>query len=246
MVKPLEHFAKKWAPVFRAKNAKSKELERVRESRCTQLALEFDEPLIFLGGSKIHWKHLRTLDPHPIIAVDGGANALLKHGLNPNYICGDFDSITPKNMKRLREQGVEIIPLPDQNATDFEKALAHFQAPVIYAYGMLDGRMDHALHALALLSQNPQIRLYLIGATDTAFIFPSGGEMSLPPGCRISFWSANEAKITRSHGLEWPLDGLKINAQNMSISNAMNQNTLCIEYTGAPLITLIPTDFFKT
>lgn len=205
----------------------------------------FDEPLIFVGGSDVNWKVLKSQTDFPIVAVDGGGNDLFKHGLNPNYLCGDFDSINSKAYKRIELEGAEIVALPDQNRTDFAKAIDAFDTPVIYAYGFLDGRFDHGLDALAQLGNFPGKRIYLIGMNDIAFSFPSGGEMQILRENRISFWSAGETQIHESHGLKWPLDGTTIDASRMSISNKMVDDLLRITYTGAPLIAICPVDAMR-
>ena len=61
---------------------------------------------------------LPNLSDYEIIcATDGAYNFLKEKGVVPNFISGDFDSITeiPKD--------IEVINTPDQNFTDFDKVL---------------------------------------------------------------------------------------------------------------------------
>ena len=64
------------------------------------------------------------------IAVDGGTNAwyALKTEncqlLPPHYVSGDFDSIEPSVLEHVRTlEAVKVIHTPDQDETDFTKAL---------------------------------------------------------------------------------------------------------------------------
>lgn len=41
----------------------------------------------------------------------------------PDLVTGDMDSILPTTLKKLKELGVNVIETPDQDATDYTKAL---------------------------------------------------------------------------------------------------------------------------
>jgi thiamine pyrophosphokinase len=57
------------------------------------------------------------------IGVDGGSNYLNDSHKNPDIISGDFDSILKEKLEYYRNKGTKIIETPDQNATDFTKAV---------------------------------------------------------------------------------------------------------------------------
>ncbi|XP_015792549.1 thiamin pyrophosphokinase 1 [Tetranychus urticae] len=59
------------------------------------------------------------------LSVDGGTNSLIDLGPTyvPDLITGDFDSIKESTTNYFKKLGVEIIETPDQNYTDFMKAL---------------------------------------------------------------------------------------------------------------------------
>ena len=42
---------------------------------------------------------------------------------NPTFICGDFDSVELNLLDYFKDKGTTIVPTPDQNLTDFTKAL---------------------------------------------------------------------------------------------------------------------------
>lgn len=43
--------------------------------------------------------------------------------LHPDLTSGDFDSIRPKTLQQCRDNGVTVVRTPDQDKTDFHKAL---------------------------------------------------------------------------------------------------------------------------
>ncbi|XP_071444078.1 thiamine pyrophosphokinase 1 [Hetaerina americana] len=68
------------------------------------------------------------------VLVDGGANQwydfLKDHGISPNdssfapdFITGDFDSISQNVLNHFKVQGASVIHTPNQDETDFTKAL---------------------------------------------------------------------------------------------------------------------------
>jgi thiamine pyrophosphokinase len=63
------------------------------------------------------------------IGVDGGSNRWLKfckdHKLDllPDLITGDMDSAEKETLDFYQKAGVTLIPTPDQDETDFTKAL---------------------------------------------------------------------------------------------------------------------------
>lgn len=84
-----------------------------------------------------------------IIALDGAANMLVRLGIIPNIILGDFDSFQEEEVFK----DIEKITLPDQDFTDFQKALhyAKQNATSIHVVCATGGRMDHEQAALKAL-----------------------------------------------------------------------------------------------
>jgi thiamine pyrophosphokinase len=67
------------------------------------------------------------------VAVDGGANRWF-HFLQgrdcavPELVTGDMDSIKQNVLSYFRSKGAKIIPTPNQDETDFTKALRQIQS----------------------------------------------------------------------------------------------------------------------
>jgi thiamine pyrophosphokinase len=126
------------------------------------------------------------------IVVDGASNVLYKcldmprDEFLPHVISGDFDSAEPNVLEYYRSKGVEIIPTPEQNETDFTKALRivcsklnsnKIKISCICAHVSFDGRFDHVLanvNTLFLAKKICDLPLYLISEDSVAFVVDKG------------------------------------------------------------------------
>jgi len=113
------------------------------------------------------------------VCIDGGTNFILRDSsiLRPDIISGDFDSVTPETLSYFKSKGSLIIPTPDQDETDFTKALKIVLSrvkeeqsilDVILAVNTLGGRPDHLLsnfHTLHGFVDETPVLLYDIGSS---------------------------------------------------------------------------------
>lgn len=71
----------------------------------------------------------------------------------PHLVTGDFDSLTRADLSRFEAQGVTVIPTPDQDYTDLDKALTHLRETAgglpIEIHGAVGGRLDHTYSVLS-------------------------------------------------------------------------------------------------
>ncbi len=169
--------------------------------------LRYDCPVVLVGAAPVEiGPALETLpDSWPLIAADGGADALLKVGRRPDLVIGDMDSAGPL------PDDLPQLPLAGQDDTDFEKCLARICAPLIVGLGFLEGRLDHtlaAMHALTALSHDRPVML--VGDTDLVLRLRSDIAFEAKPGKRVSVWPLGSQAFHSSTGLKWPLDGLQM------------------------------------
>jgi len=140
------------------------------------------------------------------VAVDGGADRLLRLGVMPEAVIGDFDSLSiaaRADIPLSRQH-----PVAEQQSTDFDKALRFVAAPIVLALGFAGARLDHGLAAFNTLVARAERRCILIGPKDLAFAAPSTVDLNLRPGDVLSLFPM--ARVTgQSTGLEWPISGLE-------------------------------------
>lgn len=167
------------------------------------------EPVILIGGASLpegqvdHALRLARI----VIAADGGADAALAHGITPQAVIGDFDSISQSARAAIPDAAQ--YPDPDQDTTDFEKCLGAIAAPLILGLGFCGDRMDHQLAACTALARHPWQRCILLGARDLMFLCPPSLNLPLPEGCRVSLFPMGAVEGV-SQGLKWPIGGLNL------------------------------------
>ena len=126
--------------------------------------LRYDRPIVLVGAAPVQIGPALKACPEswPVIAADGGADALLKIGRRPDLVIGDMDSAGPL------PDDLPQLPLDGQDDTDFEKCLSRIHAPLIVGLGFLEGRLDHTLAAIHALMALPHDRpVMLVGDTYT-------------------------------------------------------------------------------
>ncbi len=86
-----------------------------------------------------------------IICIDGGYDIALSHGITPDFLMGDFDSITSELPEKIPTERF----LPEKDYTDLELALKkamELKAKNVTVVGGIGGRLDHTIANIQLLS----------------------------------------------------------------------------------------------
>lgn len=172
-----------------------------------------------------------------IIAADGGADRLLRLGVTPRAVIGDLDSISASARHSLQDR---LFPIPEQETTDFDKALRSVVAPFVLALGFQGARLDHGLAVLNTLVRYADRRVLVLGAQDVIFHAPARVKMSLPVGTRLSLFPM--AAVTgRSTGLRWPIDGLAFAPDGIiGTSNAVSERQVTLQFDAPGMLVILP------
>ncbi|XP_076292019.1 thiamine pyrophosphokinase 1-like [Lasioglossum baleicum] len=102
---------------------------------------------VTVDGGTHRWLHY--LETHNIDLLDGKHSQYM-----PNLITGDMDSCSPEIVEKLKSMGSMIIKTPDQDHSDYTKALfqlkqyanqRNINLKTIYAFVDSSGRFDHIL-----------------------------------------------------------------------------------------------------
>ena len=197
--------------------------------------VQFDETVTLLGHAEVRSPHLKTLVDSlaPLICADGGANTALEFGLTPAVVIGDMDSFTG-------QFDGQVIHLPEQSTTDFEKCLYSVKAPLYMGFGFLGGRLDHDMQALSILVRYPNKAVILIGEQDICFCCPKTLEIELPKGTRVSVFPMSQTKM-RSTGLKWPLDDLKLSPSTRTgTSNKASGKSVTLTVDQGNAVVILP------
>ncbi|GLQ34602.1 thiamine pyrophosphokinase [Amylibacter marinus] len=200
--------------------------------------LEFETPVVLLGGGDVCAKDCKFLTDFtgPILCADAGYHTAQKLGLDVACVLGDFDSVDQAEIQIPR------LHLPDQNFTDFEKALRSITAPQILCFGFLGQRLDHTLASFSTLAKNAGTPAILISDQDLCFACPKQLNVSVPCGTRFSLFPL-ERCIARSAGLAYALNGLELSPMGIiSTSNHTTEPQVRIDMVSGTALVVIERD----
>ena len=172
-------------------------------------------------------KSLPELTNYGFVCVtDGAYNHFKNSSFVPDLVCGDFDSI-----EKIPE-GIATCNTPDQNFTDFHKALdilfkKGFQR--IDVYGASGKEQDHYLGNLSTaLEWEDKIDITFYDNYGRYFFLPKKTEIKAVQGRTISLIPFPYAEKITSTGLEYPLQetnltfGHRIGTRNKALEDTVN------------------------
>lgn len=194
-------------------------------------------------------KNLPDLAGYDIIACTNGAYLYLKELNFPfeklNFISGDFDSHCHSE---LVGESFEIIETPDQNKTDFEKALDILQTKGVKkvdVYGGSGGEMDHFLGNLTSAFQfKNEMEIRFFDEFSTYYFIPNSFELNEVKGKMISLYPFPSAEKMTTQGLNWELNGETLNmTSRIGTRNFAKENKISIRYGKGDLLIFIGKDY---
>lgn len=165
-----------------------------------------------------------------IVAVDSGAEALVRVGVVPDLFVGDMDSVGAETRSRLQNEGVETVVLPTvKDETDLEHALRLIVdrgADDVRVFGALGGpRFDHLLGNVLLLASSwlEGIRVRLVDERHEVMMVHGHLEVSGRPGDLVSLLPlTEEVEGVRTDGLLYALAGeTLVRSSTRGLSNEM-------------------------
>ncbi|XP_030755555.1 thiamin pyrophosphokinase 1 isoform X2 [Sitophilus oryzae] len=194
------------------------------------------------------------------ITVDGGTRRWLKwleaheYETNntvkpPDLITGDMDSLPPHLLSFFEEKGSKVIRTPDQNQTDFTKALRELkthceqnliEVDTVFVLADTSGRFDQIIANINTLYKASEFlgdkKIYQIASNSISWLLQAGNHrISIPENLRRDKeWCAlipmGAPCIVTTTGLKWNLDKSTLNFGGMvSTSNT---------YSGEPYVTV--------
>lgn len=176
------------------------------------LPIVFDLPVTLVGGAPFEPEALAealAIAPR-LIAADRAGDALTRLGHAPELLVGDMDSVA--DLAAWHAGPTRVLHLPEQDTTDFEKALYATEAPFYLALGFTGRRLDHTLAVLHTMLSRPDRRVVLLAEAEVIALVPPGRRLrlALGAGARVSLVPLAPVVATHSAGLKWPIDGLRM------------------------------------
>ena len=199
--------------------------------------------LLFINGTPT--KNLPNTEGYAIIACTDGAFHYLKEknfSLNKlDFISGDFDSHSGIDENIYHEK---FIFTPDQNFTDFQKALdilKNKDVKKVDVYGGSGGEQDHFLgnlHVAFLFKDLMEITFY--DEFSSYFFIPKDFEINNVEGKMVSLLPFPKVENLVTDGLNWELknEDLEI-TKRIGTRNFATKSTVKISYSDGDLLVFI-------
>lgn len=196
---------------------------------------------------------IEDISPDCIIGIDRGLEFCYRNRIVPQYILGDFDSISPEVIAWYREQ-MEI-PIreykPEKDATDTRMGLElalKLGSDRIFLLGATGGRLDHYMG-------NLQSLVVPAMAGKEAWILDEQNAMTVLSRSRtikkecafgkyISFFSmGDEVRGITLSGFKYPLKDYDMtNFDGIGVSNELAEDTALVEFRQGFLLMVMSKD----
>ncbi|QBJ86355.1 thiamine diphosphokinase [Chryseobacterium gleum] len=206
-----------------------------------------DKALLFINGDAP--KSLPDLNNYGLIACTDGAFHYLKRMGFPmdrlNFISGDFDSHSGSDENIYDEK---FIHTPDQNQTDFYKALdiiLERGGKKVDIFGGSGGEQDHFLGNLTVAyAFKDRMELKFYDEYSEYYFIPKNFKVEGVQNKMISLYPFPVAENIVTKGLNWPLEN-----ENLSIISRIGTRNFAVEdevvigYEKGDLLIFIGTDY---
>ncbi|XOD68839.1 MAG: thiamine diphosphokinase [Flavobacteriales bacterium AspAUS03] len=175
-----------------------------------------------------------------VFATDGAYHYLKKFKIRPDVISGDFDSADQTTFP----EDITVIETPDQNFTDFEKALqiiAQNRFLNVDVWGGSGKKQDHFLGNLSTASKYKQnLSLIFYDKYHIYFFAETQSHLYGTKGKMVSLFPFPKAECVTTKGLKYPLYGepLEIH-RRIGIRNRAVSNTVEILFTSGALVIFV-------
>ena len=194
--------------------------------------------ICLVGGAALTGTAFATVAPYVggFVGVDSGADHLLAGGITPLAVIGDLDSVSPQARAAFADR---LWQIPEQETTDFEKALTRVTAPFVIALGFTGGRMGHALSVLNVMARRPDSEVFLVDGDDVSYLAPQGDSVvDLPAGTRVSLMPLGDVRASVA-GVAWPFTDWALHPVGRnSASNMATGGPVRVSAQGPLLVTL--------
>ena len=162
---------------------------------------------------------LRSADA--VVCCDGALMTAEKHGIVPDAVVGDLDSVCGRALRRYNGT---VVRVSDQNTNDLTKALRYVldtwpDADTIHIIGATGKSEAHTIGNISLLMEyesafnlaDKGISVDIVSDYSTIFAIAGNCELHVGEGRKVSIFSPDPSLRIESEGLVWPTDKVTFN-----------------------------------
>ncbi len=176
-------------------------------------------------------EYLKKKNYLTLLCADGGTNSAGRLKIIPDFIIGDFDSISEPTLNKFKSSS-KIIQIKRQNDTDVEKCLKFairkkFNEAILL--GVTGNRLDHTFCNLGIvLKFFNRIKLGIIAENSILTPYTGNIELKTHPNETISLYGLDNKTKIKSFELKYPLKnvtlpfGKKESTSNVALSNPLH------------------------
>lgn len=215
-----------------------------RNGRVTSNLIVEKRVLGVLGGQDVDDRLFKSWAEasHILVAADGGANIAIRHGLVPDAIVGDVDSVSPEALA----SGADIYKFDDPNTTDCDKLLAWVEAQghdEIDLIGVEGDRLDHVLATLGSCAKS-RLKIRLVLREGLGHVLrPGSHRLETTTGDRVSLLPIVESTGVTASRLQWPFDQRVMSLTGfVSVSNIALGDEVVVSLESGALLVVIEHD----
>ena len=205
-------------------------------------------PLVDIFGNattKVDKKTLEILKKSQfLIALDGAFDILTKYAVQADMVLGDLDSITTKGKMLAQKTNIKMLYLPDQENTDFVKALLFCMKlgyNEINCYNLIGGkRTDHTIENLRSLHRlySKKYKITLFGESQKMQYFQNTTiRIKGKINSDVAIISCRNDVFINSKDLAYDMKEKKLSVFGKdSVCNSLSNETAIIEIKGEAII----------
>ena len=207
--------------------------------------MEHCKALLFINGQAP--KILPAAEDFQLVGCTDGAFTYLLEKNFPleqiDFVSGDFDSHSPAEALS-KAHSFEIIHTPDQEKTDFDKALEIMLErgfAEVAVYGASGGEMDHFLGNLTVAYRyRNKLKITFFDDFSTYFFAENEEILQNVSGKMISLYPFPKAENIKTNGLNWEYDGGSLSqTENLGTRNFAVQDQVSVTFDCGDLILFI-------
>lgn len=184
---------------------------------------------------------LKTLNN--IVALDGIAADCLRHGIIPDFVCGDFDSIPSQTLEQLQHLNCKLNHYPDQNYSDLDKGIFwcdDMSASSIHIFNALGGlRPDHTIFNYRILKRHYKEARPIVLEEEAAtlhYIVDQSVSISGDIGALACILAYPQCTVS-TKGLSYDMKEYALSfAETESASNQLAESTAILSIKGGALL----------
>ena len=175
-----------------------------------------------------------------IICCDGAADTLLAHGMTPDFVVGDLDSVSNDVLIQYPEK---LVKISEQETNDLAKCFRFAREKglnITHLLGASGKREDHLLGNLAQFAEFSRDFPEMLLVTDYGYFAAVSGSAEfsgLHIGTQISFFSFEPESRVTATGVKYPLCDRELHWWYEATLNTVSEEVVTVNCTGSmPLL----------